>query len=96
MYMVVASKMGIEATLVNTVSNLQKEGFLGVWSKSSSGASLLIMSARRRCVSTVVRVFCRRVVLARVAGALLDGAAAARCNFRKLPVDCRDCCLGLV
>ena len=68
----------------------------GVMTVSSSGASLLIMFARRRCDSTVICVFCRRVVLARVAGALLDGAAAARCNFRKLPVDCRDCCLGLV
>ena len=33
MYLAEASKMGIEATLVNTVGNLQKEGFLGVWSE---------------------------------------------------------------
>ena len=32
-YMVVASKIGIEATLVSTVSNLQKKGCVGVWSK---------------------------------------------------------------
>ena len=68
----------------------------GVMTVLSSGASLLTMSARRRCVSVAICIFCCRVVLARVAGVLFDGAAAARCKFRKLPVDCRDCCLGLV
>ena len=129
--MVVASKIGIEATLVSTVSNLQKKGCLGAWSELlrasgsmyvravtarmlifcpgvrwammrislrpraringvmtvlSSGASLLIMSARRRCVSTAICIFCCRVVLTRVAGALLNAPLLRAASLESCPL----------
>ena len=43
--MVVAGKMGIEATLVNTVSNLKEKGFVGVWSESSGTRGPMRMRA---------------------------------------------------
>ena len=45
LYMVVAGKMGIEATLVNTVSNLKEKGFVGVWSESSGTRGPMRMRA---------------------------------------------------